>query len=50
MTEGEVVENEGEGLVDEDMDMMDVIWQLIDEYLEIDGEIYDSTFKRFEIE
>ncbi|QWX85258.1 hypothetical protein H0I23_06365 [Cellulophaga sp. HaHaR_3_176] len=48
-SQGEVAEDEGNGIIKEDDDMMDLIWELTDTYLQNDflENMFDQKFKRY---
>ena len=51
-TQGETVEDFGEGYISEDEDLIDTVWELVDTYLKNDfsNNIMDQRFKRYNIE
>ena len=52
ISEGEIAEDIGEGLVGEDDDISDKVWDWIDEYLALNGNLdslYEGSFKRYEM-
>lgn len=50
-SQGEVTENFGEGYLNEDDDVMDKVWEFVDEYLQNNfiKNMFDLKFKRYEV-
>ncbi|WP_299249174.1 hypothetical protein [uncultured Cytophaga sp.] len=48
---GEVIEDVGDGIVNEENDLMEIVWEIADDYLQnnFSDNMFDLNFKRYEI-